>query len=401
MAVRFSTIHRWDFCRASYLPRSDNKIALVKTCIYEIFSYLCTSFTPPHDMKCDVFISYSRSDIDVAESLCQALIDAGVDYWIDRSIHGSENFLTEITHYIKNCKVVLFIASANSAKSQWTQREVLYALKHRKKVIPYLVGGFSFKENDELDLVFTNVQMIESERAVIASLEKLGCCNKTSNTMLATISQPAIFEQIQTLKGVDPIEIEDSLTAGELCSKGEHEYFNRLNYNAAVQYFYKAAYMGHCDAQYYLGKFYEEGLGVDQNFTQAVLWFYKAALLGNSMAQFELGCCYSEGIGVAQDYKEAVKWYRKAADQGDTMAQCNLGVCYNKGLGVCKDYEEAIRWYRKAADKGDAKAQYNLGCCYNLGEGVPEDYAEAFKWFTKAAEQGDSAAKIELLEFTD
>ena len=26
MAVRFSTIHRWDFCRALYLPRSDDKI---------------------------------------------------------------------------------------------------------------------------------------------------------------------------------------------------------------------------------------------------------------------------------------------------------------------------------------------------------------------------------------
>lgn len=130
-------------------------------------------------MKCDVFISYSRKDIVQAESLCKALTAAGVDYWIDRNIHGSANFLTEITHYISSCKVVLFIASANSAESEWTQKEVLFALKHHKEILPYRIGNFSFENNPELDFIFTNIQWIESEREVIASLGKLGCCGKT------------------------------------------------------------------------------------------------------------------------------------------------------------------------------------------------------------------------------
>ena len=130
-------------------------------------------------MKCDVFISYSRKDIVQAESLCKALTAAGVDYWIDRNIHGSANFLTEITHYISSCKVVLFIASANSAESEWTQKEVLFALKYQKTILPYRIGNFCIEKRPEWDFIFTNILCIESEREVVASLAKLGCCGTT------------------------------------------------------------------------------------------------------------------------------------------------------------------------------------------------------------------------------
>lgn len=125
-------------------------------------------------MQYDVFISYSRKDIAAAETLCRALDEAGVKYWIDRNMHGSVNFLSEITRYIRNAKAVLFIASDNSAKSEWTQKEILYALKQKKTIIPYRLGKFHFEENEELDFVFTNVQWIDSLEAVVDTLQKLG-----------------------------------------------------------------------------------------------------------------------------------------------------------------------------------------------------------------------------------
>ena len=133
-------------------------------------------------MAYDVFISYSRKDKEKAESLCAALEEARISYWIDRNIHGSANFLSEITAYIKGCKVVVFVASANSANSEWTQKEILYALKHKKEIVPYRIGTFRFEDNDELDFVFTNVQWVESERAVVESLKKLGCLPKPKPT---------------------------------------------------------------------------------------------------------------------------------------------------------------------------------------------------------------------------
>lgn len=126
-------------------------------------------------MKNDVFISYSREDIKIAKGLCEVLRQNGVDYWIDdNDIHGSANFLSEITKNLKQCKAVIFVASANSAASEWTQKELLFAIKHSKDIIPYKIGEFSFDDNDELDFVFSNVQWVDSIDKVIVALREKG-----------------------------------------------------------------------------------------------------------------------------------------------------------------------------------------------------------------------------------
>ena len=126
-------------------------------------------------MKHDVFISYSRKDVKIAEGLCEVLRQNGVDYWIDdNNIHGSANFLAEITKNLKQCKAVIFVASANSAASEWTQKELLFAIKHSKDIIPYKIGEFSFDDNDELDFVFSNVQWVDSVDKVIVALREKG-----------------------------------------------------------------------------------------------------------------------------------------------------------------------------------------------------------------------------------
>jgi len=49
---------------------------------------------------------------------------------------------------------------------------------------------------------------------------------------------------------------------------------------------------------------------------------------GNVDAQFHLGKMYEEGKGVPQNNRIAVKWYRLAAEQGYASAQYNLGNMY-------------------------------------------------------------------------
>jgi hypothetical protein len=80
----------------------------------------------------------------------------------------------------------------------------------------------------------------------------------------------------------------------------------------------------------------------------------KRAEASDSQAQFELGRAYEDGKGVAQDDEQAVQWFRKSAEQGNAQAQNSLGVMYAQGRGVQGDREEAIRWYRKAAKQGPA-----------------------------------------------
>ena len=53
-----------------------------------------------------------------------------------------------------------------------------------------------------------------------------------------------------------------------------------------------------------------------------------AAEQGNATAQFDLGYFYDNGLGVEQDYKKAKECYEKAAEQGNATAQEYLGYIY-------------------------------------------------------------------------
>ena len=164
-------------------------------------------------------------------------------------------------------------------------------------------------------------------------------------------------------------------------------------YNAgAVQWYRKAAELGHSEAQYNLGICYSVGTGVVKDEAEAVKWYLKAAEQGFAKAQYNLGICYSDGTGVIKNKAESLKWFSKDAEQGCPVAQYNLGHRLYNGMGVLKNQSEAVKWYRKAAEQGLSEAQFMVGLCYDNGAGVLKDEAQAFKWYLKSAEQnGDNA----------
>lgn len=98
-------------------------------------------------------------------------------------------------------------------------------------------------------------------------------------------------------------------------------------------------------------------------------------------AQYHLGKMYEQGYGVTKDYKEAVIWYRKSAEHGNPAGQYMLGYMYHKGLGGWKNYDKGIEWLLKSAEQGFAHAQYNLGLLYEYEE---SDLRKAKKWYRKA-----------------
>ncbi len=79
----------------------------------------------------------------------------------------------------------------------------------------------------------------------------------------------------------------------------------------------------------------------------------KLADQGNAEAQYKMGRFFEEGLtGPTEDYKMAVKWYLKAAENGHAQAQYKMGIMYTLGKGVYKDPIEAAKWFGKAAQRG-------------------------------------------------
>ena len=187
----------------------------------------------------------------------------------------------------------------------------------------------------------------------------------------------------------------ESCAGSDDLTEGRRAY-DRGDYISALNHFQPLAQkQGNADAQFYLGRMYADGHGVETDFRLVAKWFTTAEQ-EHADAQFFLGEMYYSGDGVEKDYQEAVKWYTEAAQQEHTDAQNSLGFMYDYGRGVERNNREAFLWYTKAAQQGLAKAQYNLGVMYHYGNGVVQDYSEAVKWYMKAAQKKHRAAMYAL-----
>jgi SEFIR domain/Sel1 repeat/Effector-associated domain 1 len=74
----------------------------------------------------------------------------------------------------------------------------------------------------------------------------------------------------------------------------------------------------------------------------------RAANAGDVIAMLKLGEFYENGLGVEQNYGKAAEWYQKGANAGNEKAMDLLGELYYNGLGVAKDHTKASFWFKKS-----------------------------------------------------
>jgi TIR domain len=87
-----------------------------------------------------VFLSHSHVDKTIARRVRRWLIAHGVEVWIDeRKMKIGTVLPASIRENIEKADVVLVIASAASAKSEWVERELNFAKEHGKTIVPLLV----------------------------------------------------------------------------------------------------------------------------------------------------------------------------------------------------------------------------------------------------------------------
>lgn len=175
------------------------------------------------------------------------------------------------------------------------------------------------------------------------------------------------------------------------------------------------------EAQFMLGKCYENGYGISKSYPRAIRWYETAAqnisndLMNNpdpigeaAYKVFQEIMKDNDGdISKAMDdifYREItpelIDCVRETAEAGDVDAQVYLmDLYYMGGEGVAADDEEYVYWTRKAAKNGNTKAMNQMGHMYYYGQGVKQDDKMALHWTLKAAEQGSEASIHRLGEY--
>ena len=95
-----------------------------------------------------VFISYSQKNGEYARKLADKLLVEGFDVWIDDRIDYGDDWWRTIVRAIRKAKAFIAIMTDESNGSEWVQREVTLADKHKIPAFPvWLDGDFHASEN--------------------------------------------------------------------------------------------------------------------------------------------------------------------------------------------------------------------------------------------------------------
>ena len=154
---------------------------------------------------------------------------------------------------------------------------------------------------------------------------------------------------------------------------------------------------------YRIGKMYEYGLGVTQDYNSAIE-HYK--LSENKYAYFALGNIYKYGSGVETDYAKAFDYYMRSLSSkgGMPFASYAVGQAYELGQGVEKDlssahdfYAEALTGLEKVFTKNhDDTISYKIGMMYLNGKGTDIDLEYAEKYLLLSADSNNYKARYML-----
>lgn len=161
-------------------------------------------------MKYDVFISYSRKDSVVADKICRIFDkqEPAISYFIDRQgIDGAAEFPEILANAIDESSIVLFLASANSYKSDYTKKEIAYTINKKggTALFPLMLDNAKLPGSLELQLSNINWRVLGGaytlEESLVSDIRK-------------KLEDPNIGETFETKKH----KKDNKMLLGAICS---------------------------------------------------------------------------------------------------------------------------------------------------------------------------------------
>lgn len=169
----------------------------------------------------------------------------------------------------------------------------------------------------------------------------------------------------------------------------------------ALEWYKKGAEGGQFECWYCVGKAYNEGKIVPQDYAYAAECFEKGLKQRKDSGK-KIGCAnllgvlYYKGQGVPQDYAKAFQLFTYALNNESNYPVAYLGKMYFRGNGVQRNYIKAREMLEKV-NWTDYEVYYMLGVIYGQGLGVEANVEKAVSYLQKAGNWQE--AKAEMLRY--
>jgi len=118
-----------------------------------------------------VFISYSHRDSDIMQVVRDRLRGAGFNVWTDENLQpGTPSWMRAIESALRNSCAVVALLSPDALKSQWVERELIFAEQNEVPVYPLLVRG---DERSAVPILLITAQFADARQDLQGAVTKL------------------------------------------------------------------------------------------------------------------------------------------------------------------------------------------------------------------------------------
>lgn len=161
-----------------------------------------------------LFLSYCHADEKIVYPIFEQMAVSGYRIWYDEGNNAGDDWANNIAQHLSSSTAVVAFITEKASESVSCNNELTYAVGHKKKVIPILMGAFTLTGGMELMLSRVHFLKRLDFSTDFALIEKVGhtdgidvCLDKSGEPKLRDISDEAEKEDEKKVV-VDNLELE-------------------------------------------------------------------------------------------------------------------------------------------------------------------------------------------------